>query len=437
MNEQQKKIRIGLLGLGTVGQGVWKHLQTRGEELAREAGAGFEIAGVVVRDRSRKRAVEVPAGLLAEGPTALLEDPTVSIICELAGGTDDALIWTQKALRAGKSVVTANKALLCDHGERLMEVAANHGGRIFFEASVAGGIPVIKSLREGLVVNRFDRIYGILNGTSNYILTRMERERSSFGPVLKAARELGYVEADESLDLDGGDAAHKTVILAWLAHRKWVKTGEMLIEGIRKVTLDDMDFAREMGYRIKLIASIQRVGEGARLALAVRPTLVPLDSLMADVSEAFNAVRLEGDIAGPTVLIGKGAGQDPTASAVIADLVDAGRAHLCGIHPRSRSARPGDARELAGLEEISQEYYIRLTVADRSGVLAEVAGAFSRCGISIATVIQRDREEDDTASLVLATHVCTEASLRAALDILGGEESVLGDFLVCPILDPE
>jgi len=255
--------------------------------------------------------------------------------------------------------------------------------------------------------------------------------------VLDAARELGYVEADESLDLDGGDAAHKTVILAWLAHRKWVPTSEMLIDGIRKVTLDDMNFAAELGYRIKLIASVQRVGETGRLALAVRPTLVPLDSLMADVSEAFNAVRLEGDVAGSTVLIGRGAGQDPTASAVIADLVDATRARIDSVRPRSRLPRAGDATEMAGLDEICQEYYIRLTVADRSGVLAEVAGAFSKCNISIATVIQRDCEEDDTASLVLATHLCSEADLRKALDILGGDESVLGDFLVCPILDPE
>ncbi|MBC2604354.1 homoserine dehydrogenase [Puniceicoccus vermicola] len=437
MSESQEKIRIGMLGFGTVGQGVWKHLQSRGEELAMETGSEFEIAGIVVRSLDRKRDVDVPAELLTDDPTALLEDPSVSIICELAGGTTDVLKWTRKALTAGKSVVTANKALICDHGEELMELAAEHGGRLFFEASVAGGIPVIKGLREGLVVNRFDRIYGILNGTSNYILTRMEREQLSFEPVLDAARALGYVEADESLDLDGGDAAHKTVILAWLAHRKWVPTDKMLIEGIRKVTLGDMHFARELGYRIKLIASIQRLGDHGRLALAVRPTLVPLDSLMADVSEAFNAVRLEGDVAGPTVLIGKGAGQDPTASAVIADLVDAGRAYLSDTHPRSRSPRAGDASELAEMEDISQEYYIRLTVADRSGVLAEVAGAFSKCGISIATVIQRDHEGDDTASLVLATHVCSEASLRAALNILGGEESVLGDFLVCPILDPE
>lgn len=437
MSGNTQKIRVGLLGFGTVGQGVWKHLQSRGAELGVEAGADFEIAGIVVRDLKRKRGVEVPADLLTDDPSGLLADPTVPILCELAGGTDDALIWTRQALQAGKFVVTANKALLCDHGEELMELAESNGGRLFFEASVAGGIPVIKALREGLVANRFGRIYGILNGTSNYILTRMERENASFEPVLEEARNLGYVEADESLDLDGGDAAHKTVILAWLAHRMWVPTDRMVIEGIRKVTLGDMNLARELGYRIKLIASIQSVGDRGRLALSVRPTLVPLDSLMADVSEAFNAVRLEGDVAGPTVLIGKGAGQDPTASAVIADIVDAGRAFLNGTHPRSRTPRAGDATEVAEMDEILQEYYIRLTVADRSGVLAEVAGAFSRFEINIATVIQRDNEEDDTASLVLATHVCSEASLREALEVLGGEESVLGDFLVCPILDPE
>tara|TARA_R100000027_G_scaffold20938_1_gene15127 strand:+ start:2719 stop:4032 length:1314 start_codon:yes stop_codon:yes gene_type:complete len=437
MSEEQQKIRIGLIGFGTVGQGVWKNILRRREELTMETGAELEIAGIAVRDLNRQRDVDVPEGIITDDPQRILDDPTISIICELAGGTSAALEWSRKALEAGKTVVTANKALLCDHGEELLEAAEAHGGRLFFEASVAGGIPVIKSLREGLVANRFNRIYGILNGTSNYILTRMEREKLSFEPVLAAARELGYVEADESLDLDGWDAAHKTVILAWLAHRMWVPSSEMLVEGIRRVTLDDMNFAQELGYRIKLIASIQRLGEAGRLALAVRPTLVPLDSLMADVSEAFNAVRLEGDVAGPTVLIGKGAGQDPTSSAVIADLVDAGRAHLSGVHPRSRSARTGDATELAALEDICQEYYIRLTVADRSGVLAEVAGAFSQCGISIATVIQRDHDEDGTASLVLATHLCSEASLQNALAIISAGESVLGEYLVCPILDPE
>jgi homoserine dehydrogenase len=211
----------------------------------------------------------------------------------------------------------------------------------------------------------------------------------------------------------------------------------MIVEGIRKVTLADMGFAAELGHRIKLIGSIRRVGGEGALALSVRPTLVPLGSLMADVGEAFNAVRLEADVAGPTVLIGKGAGQDPTASAVIADLVDAGRAHVAGTHPRSRSPRRGDAARSAEWSEISQEYYIRLNVADRSGVLAEVAGAFSRCGISIATVIQRDQPESGTASLVLATHACSEESLRAALEALGAGDAVLGDFLVCPILDPE
>ena len=437
MSNNEQNIRIGLLGLGTVGQGVWKLLESRGDELALEIGARLVVAGVVVRDASRKREVDLPDGLLTEDPSGILEDPDVRIICELAGGTEDALLWTRQALTAGKTVVTANKALLCDHGEELMEMAEKHGGRLFFEASVAGGIPVIKALREGLVVNRFDRIYGILNGTSNYILTRMEREKAQFEAVLGDARDLGYVEADESLDLDGWDAAHKTVILAWLAHRKWISTDEMIVEGIRKVTLDDMQFSQEMGYRIKLIASIRLLGTDGRLALSVRPTLVPLDSLMADVSDAFNAVRLEADIAGPTVLIGRGAGQDPTASAVISDLVDAGRAQVNETQSRSRAVREGDATELASLEDISQEYYIRLNVADRSGVLAEVAGAFSRSGISIATVIQRDHEEDRTASLVLATHACSEATLRSALEIIGREDSVLGDFLVCPILDPE
>lgn len=437
MTAADQKVRVGLLGLGTVGQGVWKWIEVRGGELADEIGAPLQIAAIAVRDASRKREVEVPADILGEDPFAVVEDPSIPVICELAGGTDDALAWTRRALELGKTVVSANKALLCDHGGELIEAATAHNGRLFFEASVAGGIPVIKALREGLVVNRFDRIYGILNGTSNYILTRMEREGLGFEDVLGDARRLGYVEADESLDLDGWDAAHKTVVLSWLAHRLWVPTDRMIVEGIRNVSLDDMRFAAELGYRIKLIASIRRTAPSGALDLSVRPTLVPLDSLMADVSEAFNAVRLEGDVAGPTVLIGKGAGQDPTASAVISDLVDAARAQIAAIHPRSRERRPGDAETLATFGDIEHEYYIRLMVADRSGVLAEVAGAFSRRGISIATVIQRDHGDEKTASLVLLTHACTEEALRAALHLLCRDESVLGDPLVCPILDPE
>ena len=437
MNGARKEIPVGLIGFGTVGQGVWKHLEARGSELAEDVGLPLRIAAVAVRDRSRKRETAIPSGLLTEDPMAVVGNPEIPVICELAGGTTEALDWTRAALAAGKTVVTANKALLCEHGEELMEAAAVGGARLFFEASVAGGIPVIKTLREGLVGNRFDRIFGILNGTSNFILTKMESDGAGFEQVLGEARRLGYVEADESLDLDGWDAAHKVVVLAWLAHRLWVPTGEMIVEGIRGVSLADMRFARELGHRIKLIGSIVHAGGEGRVSLSVRPTLVPLTSLMADVDDAYNAVRLEGDLTGPTVLIGRGAGQDPTASAVVSDLVDAGRALVAGSHPRSRSRRAGDAVGVAGLESVIQEYYIRLTVADRPGVLAEVAGAFSRRGISIATVIQRYHGEEGTASLVLVTHECSEKDLRAALDGVTGGESVLGNILVCPILDPE
>lgn len=437
MKEPVEQIRVGLIGFGTVGQGVWKHVEARGAQLADEVGCALKIVSVAVRDRSRPREVAVPAEILTEDPMEIVKDPSIPIVCELAGGTGAALEWTRDALSAGKTIVTANKALLCDHGEELMNLAAEKGGRLFFEASVAGGIPVIKAVREGLVVNRFGRIYGILNGTSNYILTRMEADGRGFEEVLSEARDLGYVEADESLDLDGWDAAHKAVILAWLADRIWVPTGKMIVEGIRKVTLDDMRFAGELGYRIKLIADISRRNAGGSLGLSVRPTLVPKDSLMADVNDAFNAVRLEGDVAGPTALIGRGAGQDPTASAVISDLVDAGRARLADTHPRSRSRREGDAGELADFSSIQHEYYIRLKVADRSGVLAEVAGAFSRSGISIASVIQRDHEGQGSASLVLVTHVCSEEEVRRALGVIRAGDVILGDFLVCPILDPQ
>jgi homoserine dehydrogenase len=434
MNPSPEEIRIGLIGFGTVGQGVGKYLQERADALARAAGRRLVLGGVAVRDLSRRRAVDLPTELFTADPWKLVRDPDLPLLCELAGGTEEPRAWTAEALRLGKTVVTANKALLCDHGEELFALAGQHGGRILFEASVAGGIPVIEVLRDSLAANRVERILGILNGTSNYILTRMEHDGLSFGEVLESARANGFVEADESLDLDGWDAAHKTVLLAWLTQGRWVSTGAMAVEGIRRVSLDDLRHAREMGYRIKLIGAVERVGPAGRLALSVRPSLVPLATLLADVDGVFNAVRIDADLAGPIDLIGRGAGQDPTASAVLADLVTAARQWEQST-PLPLHLAPPDPPELAAPEEQEHAAYLRLTVADRMGVLAEVAGSLSRAGISIASVLQRDHSGDHRATLVLLTHRCTQAALDEAVRALAADEAVGDDFLVCPILD--
>ncbi|MFW6218172.1 MAG: homoserine dehydrogenase, partial [Verrucomicrobiota bacterium] len=320
---EKRTIRIGLLGFGVVGQGVWKNIANNREALERRLGARLEISEVVVRDTAREREVAVPGERISTDASRVVDNAEIDIVCELMGGTGLALELTRRALEQGKIVVTANKALICEHGEELFAIARRTGGHYFYEASVAGGIPIIKTIREALVANRFKLIFGILNGTSNYILTRMEREGLSFEATLGDARRLGYVEADESLDLDGIDAAHKAVILAYLAHGKWVKLDEIICEGIREITGDDIAIAGELGYKIKLLAVIARDFETNRLSVRLHPALISKKEIIAGVDEVYNGISVTGDVVGTTVLIGRGAGQDATSSSVISDIADA------------------------------------------------------------------------------------------------------------------
>jgi len=427
------RIRIGLAGLGTVGQGVWKHLQERRSELESQMGCRLELVRAAVRDLHKRRAVRVPRKVLMDDPVALAMDPEIDVLCELMGGTGKALEVTEAALRCGKTVVTANKALLCHHGEKLFRLARRNGAHIYFEASVAGGIPIIKALREGLVVNRFPLIYGILNGTCNYILTRMERESQSFETIVKDARRLGYVEADERLDLDGWDAAHKAVIIAYLAYGKWIPLKRMPVEGIRDITLEDIQWARNLGFKIKLLALILRDFEKNHVFASVQPALVPRDMVLANIDGVFNAISVTGDIVGESVYIGRGAGQDPTASAVISDLVDAGRAIAHGILPEEPANRKD--LQLAALAEVHRSFYIRLTVQDRPGVLAEVAGVLAEEGVSIESVLQRPNGQRDSAHLVLTTHLCSEAAMASAVRRLKRRRSLLEKPFLLRIAD--
>lgn len=426
-------MRIGIAGLGTVGQGVWKHLRGRRAELEGRMACSYELVGASVRDLEKKRSVRVPAGRLTDDPMTLAIRPDIDVLCELMGGTRDALKVTRAALKSGKTVVTANKALLCHHGEELFALARASGAHIYFEASVAGGIPIIKALREGLVVNRFPLIYGILNGTCNYILTRMEREGKPFEEIVGDARRLGYVEADERLDLDGLDAAHKAVILAYLAHGKWIPLKDMPVEGIRDVTLEDIEWARRLGFKIKLLALILRDFKRGHVFASVQPALVPQDMVLANVDGVYNAVSVSGDIVGESLYIGRGAGQDPTASAVISDIVDAGNAIAHGVEP----VEPAQAEDLAlaGMEDLHRSFYVRLLVKDRPGVLAEITRLLAKEGISIESVLQRPDGGRGTANLVLTTHVCSEAAMASAVKGLSADASVKGKPFLLRIAD--
>jgi homoserine dehydrogenase len=341
-------------------------------------------------------------------------------------------------LRKGKVVVSANKALICEHGPEIIAAAQQHGGHFFFEASVAGGIPIIKALREGLVANRFPRIYGILNGTCNYILTQMEDNDAPYAAVLAEAKRLGYAEADESLDVDGWDTAHKASVLAWLAHNVWVKTDQMIVEGISRITPADFKNAATLGFGIKLLAVITRDFAKNELSVRVHPTLLPQGNVIANVSGVFNAISVTGDVVGTTLYSGRGAGQDATASAVISDIADAAAllkhgkgGHLLGEAPTP--ARGGC--KLAPPESIRSRYYLRLTVRDQPGVLAKVASVMAKHKVSIASVIQSPAEQAGAASLVLTTHESNERAMRATLKTLRGLGAVLDEPLLLRIGD--
>lgn len=428
------QLNIGLCGFGTVGQGVWKHLSANQRELEARLGVKLHLARVAVRDLRRKRSVKVPAARLTDDPLAIANDPAINIVCELMGGTGVARQVTLAALRHGKIVVSANKALICEHGAEIMATARRHGGHFFFEASVAGGIPIIKALREGLVANRFPRIYGILNGTCNYILTQMEDKNAPYAAVLAEAKRLGYAEADESLDVDGWDTAHKAAVLAWLAHGVWVKTDQMIVEGISRITPADFRNAATLGFGIKLLAVITRDFGRNELSVRVHPTLLPEANVIANVNGVFNAISVTGDVVGTTLYSGRGAGQDATASAVISDIADAASllrygkgAHLLG---EDASAAGNRAVRLAPPEQIRCRYYVRLTVRDQPGVLARVASVMARNKVSIATVIQGPAEQAGAASLVLTTHQSNERAMSATLRRL----RALGAVLEAPVL---
>ncbi len=435
-------IRIGLLGFGVVGQGVWKNIEKNRKALEFRLGARLEITQVVVKNAAKLREVSVPAENYSTDPSRVVDNAEIDIVCELMGGVDEALLLTRRALEQGKIVVTANKALICEYGEELFAIARENGGHYFYEASVAGGIPIIKTIREALVANRFKLIFGILNGTSNYILTRMEREGLSFEATLGDARKLGYVEADESLDLDGIDAAHKAVILTYLAHGKWVKLDQIICEGIREISADDIKTAGQLGYKIKLLAVIARDFEVNRLSVRLHPALIAKGEVIAGVDEVYNAVSVTGDVVGTTVLIGRGAGQDATSSSVISDIADAvfllrGAPKVItadGESPLEDSSANGF--QLAAPEELEGCYYLRIHVKDEEGVLAKISNILAGHHISFATVNQKELL-DGSALIMVTTHATDERAIAAAKAVLAKEVVVLDSPVSFRIFEPD
>ena len=428
MRADKKEIRVGLIGLGTVGGGVVRVLRDNAELIRRRLGVPLRLVKAAERDPSRAKALGLSPEQVTTKAEELIADPSIDIIIELIGGYDPAERFLIEAMRQGKSVVTANKALLATAGERLFEAAARHHVDLAFEASVGGGIPILRAIKEGLAANRIDAIYGIINGTSNYILTKMTEAGASFADALAQAQKAGYAEADPTFDVDGIDSAHKLAILAALSFGSPIEFKEIYTEGIRALDPVDIAYARELGYRVKLLA-IAKPADGA-LELRVHPTMVPADELLADVEGVDNAIFVTGDAVGETLFYGKGAGQLPTASAVVGDLIEIGRNLLRGATGRvaptgylPTERRPMRLRPMA---EIDSLYYLRFQAYDRPGVLSNIAGVLGRHQISIASVIQKSRAADAAVPLIMMTHVARERQVRQALAEIDAGSDVAG-----------
>jgi homoserine dehydrogenase len=412
-------LRIGIAGLGTVGAGVVKLLGENGALLTQRAGRRIEVTAVSARRRELDRGIDLQPYAWHDDPQALADDPTVDVVVELIGGEEGpALRLVESALANGKSVVTANKALLARHGSRLGGVARQRGVGLCFEASVAGGIPVIKVLREGLVGNRISRISGILNGTCNYILSTMRDTGRAFDDVLADAQKLGYAEADPTLDIDGYDAAHKLAVLAGIAFGTPVDFDRVYVEGIRHISPLDIEYAEELGYRIKLLGTAVRTARG--IEQRVHPTMVQATEAIAQVDGVFNAVVIEGDHVGRVVLQGRGAGAGPTASAVVSDLVD-----LAAGRQSPAFVESADAGGTVSMTEHDGPSYIRLMVRDQPGVIADIAAELRNERVSMEAMIQRRHQPDGAVPVVLTTHPSKEAALSRALERIGALDSVL------------
>jgi homoserine dehydrogenase len=409
-----REIGIGLAGFGTVGAGVFLNLEKNRALLRERIGRDLVVRKVAVKDPTKKRTVSVPPALLAANWRELLDDPAVQVIVELMGGIEEPRELILEAIRRGKIVVTGNKALLAEHGAEIFQLATEKRVPVFYEAAVAGGIPIIKAVREAFVANHFLRVRGIINGTSNYILTRMTESRMDFVSALAEAQSAGYAEADPTLDVNGWDAGHKAVILASLAYGFWVPSQDVLVEGIERIAPEDIRFAAQLGYTLKLLAFIDAGADGA-VEVSVQPALVPNANILASVRGVFNAIAVRGDVVGDALFYGRGAGQDPTASSVLGDLADAALAlqsprDSYGFIPHTLYGK------LRPASDVVSPFYLRLGVDDKPGVLARIAGLLGEAGIGISSVIQPETEEGAKAALVLMIHDAPRGKMLFALE---------------------
>ena len=408
-----KEYKVGILGFGTVGAGVADCLLNNAEVIAKRTGVKPVLAGIADLDIKTDRGVKVPQSILTTDASELIH--RVDVVVELIGGTTVAKKFILQALNEGKSVVTANKALLAEYGAELFAAAEKNNVDLYYEASVGGGIPIIKSLREGFAGNRISRIYGILNGTCNYILTRMEREEIDFAPVLKDAQQLGYAEANPSLDIDGFDTAHKAALLAALAYGKWFGMDPIYVQGIRDVSLADIKFAGELGYKIKLLAILKQDSQ-KNVEVRVHPTMIPKRTQLAMIDEVFNGVMVTGDYVGDTLFYGRGAGRNATASAVVSDIVDIGL-NLANKTPRRISSfREGPQfKDVVKMDDVKSRYYLRIQVLDMPGVLAKVTRILGENDISISSLVQREGQSQNNVSLLIITHQTLEKHIKSAI----------------------
>lgn len=411
-----RQIGIGIAGFGTIGVGVYKHLVGNQRLLTERLGLELAVKKIADLDIDRPRTPMPPRELFTTNWQELIDDPEVQVVVELMGGIKVPYQFVMAALNKGKIVVTANKALLAEHGKEIFATAAEKRIPIFFEAAAAGGVPIIKALKEAFVANHIRSMHGIINGTSNYILTRMTQSGLGFEEALKEAQAAGYAEADPTLDINGWDAAHKAIILASLAYGFWVDTKDIHVEGIQSITAADIEFAEKMGYKIKLLAVIksdEKCTENCPVEVRVHPTLVPKDHVLASVNGVFNAIAVHGDVVGETLFYGRGAGQDATASAVISDLAEAAVA-LETPRPNFGFVPHGLYGSCKPIDDVVTSYYMRLAVVDRPGVLALITGILSDEQIGISSVIQPEAQEEETVPLVLMLHHAAQGQMNRA-----------------------
>ncbi|MFP4520861.1 MAG: homoserine dehydrogenase [Fibrobacterota bacterium] len=409
-------IGIGIIGFGTVGAGTAAILQKQKYFFKNKLSLDIELLKVADLDIKTDRGINISESILTTDVSDVIDNPDIDIVVELIGGLDPAQGLIEKALSAGKHVVTDNKYLMAERGPAIIQAAANFGADIFFEAAVAGSIPVIKTLKESYIGNEILSLYGIINGTANYILTEMTEKGSTFSEALSEAQKLGYAEADPTFDIEGNDSAHKLCIMTSLAYGANLVLSDIPVFGITGISKEDILFAAEFGYRIKLLAISKKTDEGIEVRVA--PTMIPANSTLAGVNGAYNAVFLNGDSCGPQMLYGQGAGRFPTASAVISDIIDAARNIKSGCPGRVPSWHAGGAEAAPGIRnygETVSKYYFRFRVDDRPGVLAGITGVLGDCGISVESCIQKNPDSDDTAALIITTHDTEENNVQKAV----------------------